>query len=97
MKVSALDKEWEVKSINPKKQQELFSIAMSCYPDADDKGEYIREQTPSEKKMLNDIYFECVELSGVEPPKSIIDRLTLGISIMSAYFDLDKKKLSEPE
>ena len=97
MKVKALEKEWEVKPITPKRQQELFSDFLSCYPETDKNGEYLREQTPLEKKMLNSIYFECVELSGVEPPKNLIERMTLGIAIMSEYLDFDKKKLSEQE
>ena len=97
MKVNALDKEWEVKPITPKRQQELFSDFLSCYPETDKEGEYVREQTPIEKKMLTDIYFQCIELSGVEPPESLIERMTLGITIMSEYLGFDKKKLSEQE
>jgi len=97
MKVNALEKEWEVKPINPKKQQELFSNFLSCYPETDEQGKHVREQTPQEKKMLTGIYFECIELSGVEPPENLIERMTLGISIMSEYLGFDKKKLSELE
>ena len=95
MKVKALDKEWEVKPINPKKQQDLYSQFMSAYPETDKNGEFLREQTPQEKKILNDIYFECLNISGLDAPENIMDRMVLGIAIMNEYLGFDKKKLSE--
>ena len=97
MIVKALDKEWKVKPINPKKQQDLYSSFISAYPETNKKGEFLRDQNPQEKKILNDIYFECLELSGVDPPKDIVERMVLGMAIMNEYLGFDKKKLLELE
>jgi len=88
MKVSALDKEWEVKPINPKKQQELYVAAMSCQ----------EQKTIEEKTKMYNLFFECLDLSGIkDAPESLIDKSVLGMAILMSYCDFDKKKLSEPE
>ena len=89
MKVSALDKEWEVKPINPKKQQELYVTYVSTQED---------KQTFEEKTKMYNLFFECLDLSGIkDAPESLIDKSVLGMAILMGYCDFDKKKLSEPE
>ena len=88
MKVSALDKEWEVKSINPKKQQELYVAAMSCQ----------EQKTIEEKTKMYNLFFECLDLSGIkELPTSLVEQSVLGMAVLIAYCGIDKKKLSEPK
>ena len=88
MKVKALKKEWEVKPITPKRQQELYVAAMSCQS----------QKTIEEKEKMYNLFFECLELSGIEDlPKSIAEKAVLGMAILTDYCGFDKKKLSEQE
>ena len=89
MKVKALKKEWEVKPISPKRQQELYVAFMACQSD---------KQTFEEKEKMYNLFFECLELSGIEDlPKSIAEKAVLGMAILTDYCGFDKKKLSEQE
>ena len=89
MKVSALDKEWEVKPINPKKQQELYVTYVSTQEE---------KQTIEEKTKMYNLFFECLDLSGIkELPTSLVEQSVLGMAVLIAYCGIDKKKLSEPE
>ena len=88
MKVKALKKEWEVKPITPKRQQELYVAAMSC----------LAQKTIEEKVKMYNLFFECLELSEIEDlPDSLIAKSVLGMAILTEYCGIDKKKLSEQE
>ena len=90
MIVKALDKEWEVKPVNPKQQQKLYVAFM-----ASQGGE---EQTMEEKEKMYNLFFECLDLSGIKDlPESLVDKSVLGMALLTEYCGFDKKKLSEAE
>ena len=104
MKVKALNKEWTVKPINPAQQQKLYVAFMSCQGNStvkidDDKTEVIEtDQTIEEKEKMFNLYFKCIDLSGIEElPESLAEKSVLGMAILSEYCGFDKKKLSELE
>lgn len=89
MIVKVLDKEWEVKPINPKKQQELYIAFMACQSE---------EQSMEEKEKMYNLFFECLDLSDIKKlPESLVEKSVLGMSILAEYCGFDKKKLSEQE
>ena len=97
MIVKALDKEWEVSSINTKQQEDIYAEFVSNYPEVEG-SDFIREQTPAEKKCMTNLYFRCFKLGNVtDPPNSLTEKMALGMAIMSNYLGFDKKKLSEQE
>lgn len=97
MNIQVLEKEWELKKLTPKEQRKMYARFMSLQPEFNEDGESSREQTQEEKEKLYELFFESIEVAGVEAPENIGDQLVLGMAIVNHYLGFDKKKLSNAE
>ena len=94
--LNVLNRDWTLRPITAKEQDNLYAKMLSCYPETDDKGEFTREQTPDEKALMVGYAQEAVELAGIsyeDMPDKPAERILLGKKILETYAGLDKKKL----
>lgn len=99
MKVTILDKDWELGPITPKQEEYLFVKTLAAYPDVDPETKQpVREQTKDEKEADMFIAFEALEMSKVDAKElDVTERQILGKAILLAYVGQDEKKVSKPE